>query len=161
MGAISLTYLRLLGRWAGSLWSARDHNGARLHSDGQWHWDGLLWPRLGRRIVLSGDGSLGSSVLVNRGGLGSSVLARGYGGRGRGSLGRVVAATGWGWSSGSRVFSVVVVVATSAISVLGLGEHFRQMALFSDLIILESKVYSVIGNIDIDAITGHWNAFDY
>ena len=59
------------------------------------------------------------------------------------------------------MFSVVVVVATSAISVLGLGEHFRQLALFSDLIILESKVYSVIGNIDIDAITGHRNAFDY
>ena len=57
--------------------------------------------------------------------------------------------------------SVVMVVATSSISVLGLGEHFRDMALFCDLVILESKVYSVIGNINIDAITGHGNAFDY
>ena len=147
-------------RRAWSLRPAWDYNGARLDSDGERHRDGLLWLWL-RRIVLGGDGSLGGSVLVNGSGLGSSVLAGGYGGRSWGSLGRVVAVTSWGRSCGSGVFSVVVVVATSAISVLGLGEHFRQLALFSDLIILESKVYSVIGNINIDAITGHRNAFDY
>lgn len=152
----------LLRRRAWSLRPAWDNNGARLDSDGERHRDGLLWLGLGR-IVLGGDGSLGGSVLVNGSGLGSSVLAGGYGGRSRGSLGRVVAVTSWGRSCGSGVFSVVVVVATSAISVLGLGlgEHFRQMALFGDLIIFESKVYSVIGDINIDAITGHGNAFDY
>ena len=155
-----MSYLRLLGRRAWSLRSARDDDGARLHSNGERHWDGLLWLSW-RRIVLGGDGSLRGSVLVNRSGRWSSVLAGGYGGRSRRCLGRVVAVSSGGGSSGSRVLSVMMVVATSAIPVLGLGEHFRQMALFSDLVILESKVYSVIGNVNIDSITGHRNAFDY
>ena len=124
-----------------------------------WGLETLLLLR--RRVVLSGDGSLWCSVLVNRSRRGSSVLPGGYGGRSRRCLGRVVAVSSWGRSCGSRVLSVMVVVATSAISVLCLGEHFRQMALFSDLVILESKVYSVIGNVNIDTITGHRNAFDY
>jgi hypothetical protein len=154
--------LRLLRRrWARSLRPARDNNGARLHPDREGHWDWFLRLRR-RRIVLSGDWGLRGAVLVNRSSLGSSVLAGGYGCRSWRSLWGVIAVTSrsgsWSWSS---VISVVMVVATSSISVLGLGEHFRDMALFCDLVILESKVYSVIGDINIDAITGHGNAFDY
>jgi hypothetical protein len=137
--------------------SPRDHDGAGLHSDGQRHRDGLL--RLGWRIVLGGDWSLWGAVFVDRSGLGSSVLltTAGYRSWSWGSLRRVVAGCCRG---GSCVLCVVVAVAMSvSSSVTFLSKDFRQLTFFCYLVILESFVYSVIGNSNI--ITGNRNAFNY
>jgi hypothetical protein len=56
------------------------------------------------------------------------------------------------------MFCVVVTVAVSS-SVTSLSKDFGQLTFFCDLVILESLVYSILGNCDI--ITGNRNAFYY
>ena len=150
LGRLGLVLGLLRGRPVRLLRTARNHNGAGLHSDGQRHRDGSLGPGLGRGVVLSGDGGRGRAVTVNRGGLGSSILLSSLGNRGGGwgSLGAVItSASGGGGGLGrSSMVSVMMVMTTGSITLL--GKHLGQLALLGNLVlIIFSEIYPVLGDV--------------